>query len=110
MDDPTRHRPAHDRDRALRRLHRLTLGTAIAGSVGALAFAGLAAATYDGAATTPTTIDATSGTSGTSGASGATTTDTNPSDSSSSTGGLRSAASAPSTSSGGGQVSTGGSG
>lgn len=48
-------RTSPDRDRAVRRLSRLTIGTAIAGTLGSVAFGGLAALTYRGSSTVATT-------------------------------------------------------
>ena len=48
-------RNSHDRDRAVDRIRRLTVGTTVAGIVGIGAFGGLAATTWRGTGTTVTT-------------------------------------------------------
>jgi len=48
-------RSSHDRDRAVDRIRRLTVGTTVAGIVGIGAFGGLAATTWRGTDTTVTT-------------------------------------------------------
>src|SRR4029079_170950 len=48
-------RNSHDRDRAVDRIRRLTVGTTVAGIVGIGAFGGLAATTWRGTDTTVTT-------------------------------------------------------
>lgn len=59
MHAPTTRRPA-DRDRAVDRIRRLTIGTTVAGIVAVGGFGGLAAATWHGTETTVTTAAVTS--------------------------------------------------
>jgi hypothetical protein len=54
----TNRRLPADRDRALARLRRVTVGTAAGGVIGTMLFGALAAATYDGTTQTSTTADA----------------------------------------------------
>jgi hypothetical protein len=53
-DMNTNRRHPADRDRAVARLRRLTLGSAAGGVIGTMLFGGLAAATYDGTTATTT--------------------------------------------------------
>jgi cytoskeletal protein RodZ len=99
-----------DRDRALRRLSRLTIGAAVAGSIGTAAFSGLALVTYRGATTDSTGVDVTSSAGTTSGTTDTSSTTSSSTTSSSTTNGLQSTTTTPTTTSGGGHVSTGGSG
>jgi hypothetical protein len=117
MDSANR-RSSPDRDLALRRLRRFTIGTAFAGALGSVAFGALAAATYSG--TSPSTAAAqmttTSGTSSTtSGSSSSSTSDDEESsddgESSDDSSSLQAATAAPTTTTThrSAQVSTGGS-
>ena len=63
MHAPATRRPA-DRDRAVDRIRRLTIGTTVAGIVAVGGFGGLAAATYRGADTQVTTAAAIATTGG----------------------------------------------
>src|SRR4029078_3071006 len=103
-----------DRSRAVRRLRHLTIGTTVASLSASVVFAGLAAATYTGAAsdaeTTPTTATTTSTTADADVAltADSTTTATSSTDSSATTSNTSSSSAAVGSTLGSGHVARGG--